>query len=386
MPTPNKNDDYHGFELGPIRPPSEANSLLLRITRNCPWNKCTFCGLYKDEKFSIRKVDHVRQDIDRVRFFVDEIETSIQASAAHSRNLASLQTGLNPADQMAFHTALTFMRGGMTSVFLQDANTLVIKPDDLVTILRHVRQAFPQIERVTSYARSQTIARISDEDLARLAAAGLNRIHVGLESADDEVLAFVKKGVDKQTHILAGQKVKKAGIELSEYFMPGLGGDAWSRQNALETADALNQINADFIRIRTLAIPEVIELHKDVTAGTFKPLNDKQMAEELLLFLDHLHSINSTVKSDHILNLFQEVEGQLPQDHKKMTAPIRDFLTMEPEMQMLYMVGRRTGIFSCLTDLDDTELRGHTEKAMAAHRVTLENVNAWAAEMMQRFI
>lgn len=374
-----KDDSYQGFELGPIRPPSEANSLLLRITRNCPWNKCTFCGLYKDKKFSIRKVDHVLKDIDRVRFFVDEIEKS-------AGDLTFLQVGLNHADQMAIHAALTFMRGGMNSVFLQDANTLVIKPSDLEEILLYVRQAFPQIDRVTSYARSQTIARISNEDMMRLSKAGLNRIHIGMESAADEVLAFVKKGVDKQTHILAGQKVKKAGIELSEYFMPGLGGEAWSKENALETADALNQIDPDFIRIRTLAIPEIIELYKDVAAGTFRPLGDQEKAEELLLFLDHLDGINSTVKSDHILNLLQDVEGHLPQDIEKMTAPIRGFLALEPEARMLYIVGRRAGIFSRLSDLDDPSLRGHAEKAVTAHRVTLANVDTWAAEMMQRFI
>ncbi len=375
-------DKYQGFELGPIRPPSEANSLLLRITRNCPWNRCTFCDLYTGERFGIRKVDHLRRDIDRVRYFVDEIENTLHAPGA----LASLQAGLSPADQMAFHAALTFMRGGMKSIFLQDANTLIIKPDDLVEILQYALQAFPRVERVTSYARSHSIARISDDDMSRLASAGLNRIHIGMESAADEVLAFIRKGVDKQTHILAGQKVKKAGIELSEYFMPGLGGQALSRQNALETADALNQIDADFIRIRTLAIPATTELHKDVEAGTFTPLSEIQKAEELLMFLDHLQGIHSTVKSDHILNLLQEVEGQLPQEKAKMTAPIRAFLTMEPQRQMLYIVGRRTGIFQRLAHLEDGELRLHAERALKSHGVTYDNVEAWAAEMMQRFI
>ncbi len=379
-------DTYQGFELGPIRPPSEANSLLLRITRNCPWNKCTFCGLYKGERFELRTVDHLRRDIDRVRSFVDEIENTFGAAGDDTRTLAALQVGLSHPDRMAFHAALTFMRGGMKSIFLQDANTLVIKPGDLVEILQYVRQAFPQVERVTSYARSHSIARISDDDMARLASAGLNRIHIGLESAADEVLAFVRKGVDKKTHILAGQKVKNAGIELSEYFMPGLGGEALSRQNALETADALNQIDADFIRIRTLAIPATTALSKEVEAGTFKPLGDKQKAEELLMFLNHLQGISSTVQSDHILNLLQEVEGRLPQDQAKMTAPIRAFLTMEPQMQMLYIVGRRTGIFQRLADLEDDELRFHAEKALTSHRVTLNNVEVWAAEMLQRFI
>jgi hypothetical protein len=214
----------------------------------------------------------------------------------------------------------------------------------------------------------------------------LNRIHIGLESASDDVLAFVKKGVDKATHIIAGQKVKRAGIELSEYFMPGLGGEAFSNENAMETADALNQINPDFIRIRTLGLPENIELYKDFQSGAFAKLGDVPMAEELLLLLDNLSGITSTVKSDHILNLFQEVEGRLPEDQERMTAPIRTFLAMQPEEQLLYMVGRRTGIFTKLEDLHDSELRNHAEKARAAHRVTLDNVDNFTLEMMKQFI
>lgn len=380
------NSEYHGYELGPIRPPSEAGSLLLRVTRNCPWNKCTFCGLYKGQKFSIRPVDHVCEDIDRVHYLVGQINQAANRTTEARGNITALQAGLSAEDQPAFYSALAWKRFGMKSVFLQDANTLVIKPDDLVAILEHLRQTFPQVERVTSYARSHSIARISDGDMARLAAVGLNRIHVGMESGCNEVLDFINKGVDKQTHILAGQKVKRAGIELSEYFIPGLGGEKLSRENALETADALNQIDPDFIRIRTLAIPEMIELHNEVKAGRFKPLGDKKVAEELLLFLDNLHDICSTVKSDHILNLFQDVEGQLPHDRMKMTAPIWDFLNMQPREQMLYMVGRRTGIFTRLTDLDDRALRGHAEKALVAHQVTLANVENWAADMMHRFI
>jgi hypothetical protein len=379
-------NQYQGFELGPIRPPSEAGSLLLRVTRNCPWNKCTFCGLYKGEKFSIRPVDHVNKDIDRVRYFVDEINRALSEASDTSNNLTALQIGLSASDRLAFHSAFNWMRGGMKSVFLQDANTLVLKPDDLVVILEHLRQVFPKVERVTSYARSHSIARISDENMIRLAAVGLNRIHVGMESGCNEVLDFIRKGVDKQTHILAGQKVKKAGIELSEYFMPGLGGESLSIENALESADAMNQIDPDFIRIRTLAIPEVIELHKEVETGHFKPLGEKKKAEELLLFLDHLQNIGSIIKSDHILNLFQDVDGNLPQDHAKITAPIRTFLAMPPQEQILYIVGRRTGIFTGIADLGDEVLREHAEKALIAHRVTLENVESWASEMMQRFI
>ena len=380
-------EEYQGFELGPIRPPSEAHSLMLRITRNCPWNNCTFCGLYKGQKFSVRPVSHIINDIDVIRRYVDEIQKIMaQSGGATQRHYMDLMAGQPESDRMALHAALIWAQGGMQSIFLQDANTLIIKPDDLVEILKHVQKAFPQVERITSYARSHTIARISDDDMARFAAAGLNRIHIGMESACDEVLDFVKKGVDKKTHIIAGQKVKRAGIELSEYFMPGLGGVTLSRKNALETADALNQINPDFIRIRTLGLPENVELYKDFQSGSFIKPGDVPMAEELLLLLDNLNGITSRVKSDHILNLFQEVEGRLPEDKKRMTAPLRTFLAMPPEEQLIYMVGRRTGIFSRLEDLHDSELRNHAEKARTAHQVTLDNVDDFTLEMMKRFI
>ncbi len=379
-------NDYTGFELGPIRPPSEANSLLLRVTRNCPWNKCKFCGLYRGEKFTIRSVEQLIEDIDLIKKFVDRIQAVMQQPDANYRHLTDLQAGLAYQDQLAFHSALSWLRGGMESVFLQDANTLVIKPADLIAILEYLRQSFPQIQRVTSYARSHSVARITDEDLARMAQAGLNRIHIGMESAADPVLDFINKGVDKQTHIIAGQKVKRAGIELSEYFMPGLGGQEFSRENALETADALNQIDADFIRIRTLAIPESVELFRDVQSGAFNPLGDVDKAKELLLFLEHLEGVQSTVKSDHIINLFQEVEGKLPEDKERLTLPIRNFLEMDAEKQLLFLVGRRCGIFSRLSDLPDGELRRHAEKALVAHQVNLDNYDEWAAEMVRQYI
>ena len=380
-------ENYAGFELGPIRPPSEAASLMLRVTRNCPWNKCKFCGLYRGEKFSIRPVEHIMRDIDQVRLYADRIEDLMQQPGdAGYRQIAALQRDLSYPEKMAFHSALSWVRNGMRSVFLQDANTLVIKPAELVTVLEYLRMVFPRVERITSYARSHSIARISDDDMARLAAAGLNRIHIGMESGADEVLAFIRKGVDRATQIIAGQKVKRAGIELSEYFIPGLGGMEYSSANALQTADAINAIDPDYIRIRTLAIPAGVDLYQDVLSGAFTPLNDLQSAAELLLFLDNLENITSVVKSDHILNLFQEVEGRLPDDRERMTEPIRTFMTLEPEQQLLYLVGRRTGIFTRLADLDDAQLRRHAENALLAHRVTADNIETWTAEIMQQFI
>ncbi len=378
---------YDGFELGPIRPPSEARSLLLRLTRNCPWNRCTFCGLYKGEKFSIRPVAHIIQDIDIIHQYVNEIQNIMQQPGGNNhRQLVALHSDRPPGEQMAFHASLNWIRGGMKSIFLQDANSLIMKTDQLVEILAYIKKSFPQVERITSYARSHTIARKSDTEMASLADAGLNRLHIGMESASDAVLDFVKKGVNKKTHILAGQRVKRAGIELSEYFMPGLGGEKFTRENALETADALNKINPDFIRIRSLALPENLDLFKDYQKGTFKKIGDVQVAEELLLFFEHLHGITSMVKSDHIVNLFQEAEGRLPEAMEQILSPISKFLAMEPEQQMVYMVGRRAGLFSRLDDMTNTKLLTQAENIIETHQLNLNTVDEFTADMMKRFI
>ncbi|MBF0193437.1 MAG: radical SAM protein [Magnetococcales bacterium] len=383
----NTSENYKGFEQGPIRPPSEASSLKLRVTRNCPWNQCKFCRLYEGETFSIRPTQHIIKDIDIINQHIQNIKNAMQAPDGNGQQkLLTQQATMSISDKMAFHAALKWFRCGMNSIFLQDANTMVLKSQDLIEILEYIRRVFPQVNRITSYARSHTIARKSDEEMAKIAKAGLNRIHIGMESAANEVLDFINKRVDKNTHIVAGLKVKQAGIELSEYYMPGLGGEEFTKENALETADAMNQINPDFIRIRTLAIPHETKLYKEVQKGNFTPLGDIQMAQELKLFLENLNGIKSTVESDHIVNLFQDVDGKLPNKKDNMTNIISNFLTMEPEKQMLYMVGRRCGIFSKLTDLDDPHLNSEAMQAVIGHNVTLTNVEKWSAAIVRQYI
>jgi len=379
-------EPYKGYELGPIRPPSEAQSLLLRVTRNCPWNRCTFCGIYKGERFSVRPVEHLKRDIDRIRHHVDAIRHVLERPDHDRHDLLALQPEEPASDRLAFQAALNWLHGGMTSVFLQDANSLVMQPDRLAEILRYLRATFPQIERVTSYARSHSVARIRDEQMAELAAAGLNRIHIGMESGADAVLEFVRKGVDKQTQILAGQKVKRAGIELSEYFMPGLGGEKYWRENALETADAMNRIDPDFIRIRSLAVSPALELDRDCRSGAFRKRGEAGTVEELLLFLENLKGIHSQVRSDHVLNLFPEVDGRFPEDRERMTAPLRAFLALPPEEQMLCVVGRRTGLFTRQTDLHDPARRRQVEALCAEYQITPDNLDEFSARMMARMI
>jgi hypothetical protein len=382
-----KEAPYHGFEQGPIRPPSEAYSLLIRVTRNCPWNRCTFCPVYKDARFSLRPVDHVKKDIDALHRCV----VMIQRSADESGRI--LKTDIRKAaetyeqtDLQAFNAALNWFSGGMQSVFIQDANSLIIKPADLVEILVHLKHRFPWVERITSYARSHTIARIKDDDLSAIRDAGLNRIHIGLESGSDEVLKMTQKGTTKATHIKAGLKVKNAGMELSEYIMPGLGGKTYSEVHAVETADALNQIDPEFIRLRTLAIPNSVSLFDDWTSGRFEKCTDVMMVKEIALLIESLNGITSFFQSDHILNLFQDLEGRLPDDKERMLNIVRSFLAMEPARQVIYQVGRRLGYFSSLQDMESPQRLAKAEKMCRELGITPDNVDDVIDELMKRFI
>lgn len=376
-------DPYRGFELGPIRPPSEAESLLIRVTRNCPWNRCTFCAVYKNARFSLRLVDNVLRDIDTAHRYVDAI---LEARKSGATSFRTTVNGRAAEDQNALHAAYQFVAGGMKSIFLQDGNSLIIKPDDIIRILRHLKQAFPMVERITSYARSHTIARIRDDHLAQMADAGLNRIHIGMESGSDKVLKMVKKGTDKATQVLAGQKVKRAGIELSEYYMPGLGGKALSVENAVETADVVNKINPDFIRLRTLAMPAAAPLTAQFRAGEFDKMGEVDTARELLLFLESLNGITSTVRSDHVLNLFPEVDGVLPGDKVSIIQPVRDFLALDPEEQMIFCIGRRTHRISRIEDLVSPVQRSYALQMCNELEATVDNMDDIIDSIMQRFI
>jgi radical SAM superfamily enzyme YgiQ (UPF0313 family) len=382
-----EENEYKGFEQGPIRPPSEAGSLLIRITRNCPWNRCTFCPVYKGSDFSLRSVEHVLEDINLVHRYVQAIkECAGENTKVYPEDIVRLTSQDGQADRGALNAALHWGSSGMRSIFLQDANSLVIKPERLLTILRHLKSCFPWVERITSYGRSHTIARISDENLALMAEAGLSRIHIGMESGSDKVLARIRKGVDKETQIRAGKKIKKAGMELSEYIMPGLGGRDLSEEHALESSDALNQINPDFIRLRTLAIPNHVVLYEEYRKGEFDKLNDVETARELLIFLEALDGITSTVKSDHILNLFENLEGQYPRDKKRMVGIIKEFLDLAPSEQMIYLVGRRMGMFRGLDDMQDEIKRHHVENACSRSGITPDNMGEAVDELMKRFI
>lgn len=384
IPERQKEEAYCCLEQGPIRPPAEARSLLIRVSRNCPWNHCTFCPLYKRKPFSIRPLEHILRDIDTVHGFIGDIQKcsrSSQPEAALNNVARQLPSDMMPVFQAAYQWAAN----GMESIFLQDANALIVKTSDLVAILTHLKKRFPMVKRITSFARSQTILRKKSTSLHALAEAGLNRVHVGLESGSDQILKMVRKGCTQAMHIEAGHKIMATGIELSECVLAGLGGENYYERHARETAEAINQINPHIIRFLTLAVPEDTALFKGQSQDAFVKSTDFMIAKEIKLFLEHLENITTFIESDNMLNLFQEVKGRMPDDREQMLEPLRTFMGWDPERRMLFQVGRRLQILSGLADMDDPQRVAQVRQVCAQNSITPNNVDSIITQMVQSF-
>ena len=341
------------FEQGPIRPPNEARSLLLRVTRNCPWNQCLFCPVYKRSKFSLRTVEEIKGDIQTVKDIADDIKALSWRLGFSGKVTDQVISAIlnSPSYSNAYRSIAMWLYYDTGACFLQDADNLVMKTKDLVEILSFLREKLPQITRVTTYSRSRTIIRKSVESLKAIREAGLDRVHVGLESGCDPLLKLMKKGVTGAQHVEAGRKVMEAGMELSEYVMPGLGGQDLWKEHAVETAKVLNQINPHFIRLRSLRVPDRVPLSEKLKNGEFKMQTDDMLAEELKLFVGTLDGITSVVTSDHIMNLLEEVSGKLPEDKEKMLDVIRKYQELPDSERLVFRVGRRGGAYRSTDDL-----------------------------------
>ena len=345
------------FEQGPIRPPSEAKSLLVRVTRNCPWGKCAFCDSYSGAKFSLRSVEEIKEDIRTIKAIERNIiELSFRVGAGGKVTnsvVSSIYEDSNSLDDYYRSVAAWLYFGGQ-SVFLQDADSLIVKTAELVEIIRYIKELFPQVSRITSYCRSKSAARKGVDELMELRNVGLSRIHIGMESGYDPLLEFIQKGSTAAEHIKGGQSVVAADISLSEYVIPGLGGDRWSTEHAVETARVINAINPNFVRMRSLNIVRGTTLHEAFKTGGFSPLSDEDVVKEIRLFIENLNGISTTIVSDHALNLLEEIEGTLPYDKEKMLAVIDDFLSLSRRNKLIFQMGRRRGIYRKLSDLQDT--------------------------------
>ncbi len=287
---------------GPIyRPPSEAGSLLIQATVGCPHNKCTFCMVYKKGPlYRVRPVKEICEDIDE---------------------------------------ALELYGDTVKSLFFPAGNTIAMPTAQLAAICRYSSKKFRNLQRITVYGSSRYIAQKGLAELITLRKAGLSRIHVGLESGDDQVLKRVKKGTNAAEQIKAGRLVKQAGIQLSEYVILGLGGAGSSQFHAVKTAEALNAIEPDFVRLRTL-VPKIntLLLH-EIKKGRFQLLSAHQVLRQTQLLLENLQC-QTNLASDHYTN-YLDLCGKLPEDKHRLFGEIDRALERKPSSFRPFFIGNQ---------------------------------------------
>jgi hypothetical protein len=309
--------------------------------------------VYKEQKFSLRTVEEVKKDIQTARDITDDIKAlswKIGESGLITNSVISYI--LNNNHSYSYQSVAMWLYYGTGECFLQDADNFIMKSRDFVEILRFLREKFPDLKRVTTYSRSRTLSRKSLSEMKEIKEAGLDRVHIGLESGCDPLLKFIKKGVTAAQHIDAGKKVIDSGMSLSEYIMPGLGGEAMWKEHAVDTAMVLNQIDPHYIRLRSLRVPMHAPLYQKLMNGEFKTLTDDQVIEEIKLFIETLdNTITSTITSDHIMNLLEEIKGTLPDDKENMLYVIKKYQDLSESERLIYRIGRRGGIYSSTDDL-----------------------------------
>lgn len=314
------------IEIGPIRPPSESNSLLIRVTKGCHWNKCYFCGLYKSMQFSMRPIDETIEDI---------------------RQQAQLYQGKK-----------------INSCFLQDEDALVLKTDYLLHILDAINQYFPDIQYITSYARADSITRKTLAELKILRQAGLNHLYCGMETGSAQILRLINKGFDSDAVVRSGCMAKDADMILSEFILLGIGGKELSEENAIQTAKALNMIQPDFIRVHATGIKPESKLGEFVRDGSFTLQSEEEIVIEQKLFLQQLQEMDSYYVNEHIINLLLKVRGNLQTEKQEMLSAIDRFLSLSPDEKLLFTIGRRLNIFFLLNDLKKPELHKKAEESL----------------------
>lgn len=340
------------YRIGPIRPPSEANSLLLQITGGCTWNRCKFCSLYKHERFRAFSVESIKRDIDVMADYADMVTSYMnQDGTLNKKTVLSRFEGMTQEEKNCYYLVYRWLVGGGENVFLQDGNSLAVKTERVLEVLRYLREKLPSIKRVTTYGRAETLAKITAEEYGELKKAGLDRIHSGFESGSDRVLQLIDKGVTSEQEIFAGNNIKAGGIELSVYFMPGIGGKDLSMENALETASVVRAINPDFVRLRSAVIKEGTELWQDYRNGNIRLCSENDKLAEVKLLIENTQGCTGYLASDHIINLLQNVEGRLDTDSPNMLAQIKEYFELPPLQQKLFQLARRYGMVSEPSDL-----------------------------------
>ena len=404
-----ENMNNRTFRIGPIRPPSEANSLLIQVTNGCTWNKCKFCQLYRHTKFKAYSADSIREDIDNIAYWAERVKKyertgdaissgpGTAGAAESSWDIAGLNEELSSLnddeERQCMYTVANWLVNGGENVFLQDGNSTALSSGRLTDVLVYLRQVFPQIKRITSYGRAENLSRSSAEEFAELKEAGLDRIHSGFETGSDAVLKRINKGVTQEQQIRAGRAIKDGGIELSIYFMPGVGGRDLSAENAEGTAEVINAVSPDFVRVRTAAIKPGTELYQDWQDGLFELCGDDDKVREIRRVIELADpNLSTYLVSDHMINLLQDIEGRIGSGaaaedetgaksisaRTQMLARIDEYLGMPEDMRRVFQLLRRT---LRAYDLDDMKRISEAQLEQLQAEVMLENELGWNVRM-----
>lgn len=347
------NPSDYALEAGPMGAIGEVGSLLLRVNRNCPWNRCLFCPVYKNEPFSNRSVEEIKHDIDAVRRTSDLIrETANCEGDEITYGLLSAIVGRNPQvygsvavppslEQLRARGCLNltanWLSSGAKRVFLQDADALALKVSDLVEVITYLKHSFPTIDTITCYARSKSCAHRSVEELTALQYAGLTWCFLGIESGCDAVLAFMKKGVIRKEHSAAGFKLGRAGINTAAFVMPGLAG--YKRSQAMahiaDTVSVLNEMQPQEIRVRSLAVLQNTPLYKLWETGEFTAPTEDSLAEEICWLLEGI-KVSCTLETLQMTNPVISMRGPLRIKKQQALAQLQDYLALTPRRRALF--------------------------------------------------
>ncbi|HPJ35309.1 MAG TPA: radical SAM protein [Spirochaetota bacterium] len=382
----NKYADIEPFEICSIRPPTENSSISFRLTRNCYWNKCAFCPVYKTgAKFSKRSINEVEQDISRAKKIDDllfesglagyssmsqaslysliaeikraRFDAGITASMHEKSNDLEDSPDLDermrwflswfkdkPTIEDSFTHIYTWRAGGGRTCFFGDADSLILKPEFIGRAATLVRETFPSIERITIYGRTKSAAKLrSVSDLKAFSKAGINRVHFGLESGSDRVLEIVSKGETAEDHTTGALKVREGGISCSVYVIPGLGGSALSEENCVETAKVLSRITPDFVRVRSLEIFPGTGLDLMKRKGEFTEASEEEVIREIRAIVSET-SCETEIVSDSATNLLN-INGRLPRDRERMLMAIDSYLSLSEREKIEFSLGSRIESF-----------------------------------------
>jgi hypothetical protein len=301
--------------------------------------------VYKGARFERRPEEEVMAEIDLLADAAESVRRrlGIDRSRQDISGEACLQVVHDDSATYEERRVALWMHRGERNAFLQDADSLILPARRIVAILEHFRRRFPEIERVTTYARSRTLFAKTESQLAALRAAGLTRIHAGLESGSDEVLALVSKGCRAVHHIQGITRARDAGFEVCCYVMPGLGGRALSEAHARDTAAVIRAIDPTHVRLRTTFLTEGIPLYEKVAGGEMSLLEEDEVVEEIRTLVRGLRGVNGRLVSDHDHNLLMDIEGHLTDDADALEEKLTRFLELPRDTRDSFVVARRAG-------------------------------------------